>query len=80
MRMRGYHSAKDKLPGHEKGVLPNTFYYVPAPALERMNRFAPLQGAFFNREFPTSWRNLDVGVGNLPHVMEHRDMLPSVHR
>ena len=71
MRMRGYHSVKDQLPGYEKGLLLNSFYYVPAPALERMHRFAPLQGAFFNREFPTSWRDIDVGVGQLPHVMNH---------
>jgi len=71
MRMRGYFSVKEKLAGHEKGLLFDTFYYVPKPAMERMHRFAPLMGAFFNREFPTSWRDLDVGVGNLPHVMNH---------
>lgn len=71
VRMRGYHSVKYRLQGYEKGVLPDTFYYVPKPALNRTHRFAPVQGAFFNREFPTSWRDLDKGVGNLPHTMDH---------
>jgi hypothetical protein len=71
-RMRGYHSARDKLPGHEDGLLPNSYYYVPTDAVEVMHRYAPLQGAFFNREFPTSWRQIDYGIGKLPLLATDR--------
>jgi hypothetical protein len=27
-----------------------------------MHKYEPLLGAFFNREFPTSWRQIDLGV------------------
>ena len=70
--MRGYHSVRDKLPGHEDGLLPNSYYYVPKGQQLVMHKYAPLHGAFFNREFPTSWRQLDEGIGNLPQrVLDH---------
>lgn len=63
VRIRGYHSQNAKLPGWEQGLLPNTFYYVPKEHLKIMHHYSPLYGAAFNREFPTSWRNLDYSYG-----------------
>ena len=64
-RMRGYHSVKEKLPGHEDGALPNSYYYVPTGQKYVLHKYSPLYGAFFNREFPTSWRQIDRGIGSL---------------
>jgi len=68
-RMRGYHSLKDKAPGHEKGLLPTTYYYTPVENKYDMHKFAPLFGAMYNREFPTSWRDIDRSIGNLPRAL-----------
>jgi hypothetical protein len=65
MRLRGYHSIKDKAPGYEKGTLPTTYYYTPMAKQEEMGKFAPIDGAFFNREFPASWRDIDTGMREL---------------
>ena len=51
--MRGYHSVKDKAEGHEKGLLPTSYYYVTLPNKFATHKYAKLHGAFFNREFPT---------------------------
>jgi hypothetical protein len=61
-RLRGYHSTKQKWIGHEQGILNNSFYYVPMEKQYAMTKFAPVHGATFNREFPTSWRNLNQGI------------------
>jgi hypothetical protein len=66
--MRGYYSTKDKLPGFEKGLLPKSYYYVPVDKRMVMHEYAALHGAFYSREFPTSWRDLDKGIGNHPMV------------
>jgi GDP-fucose protein O-fucosyltransferase len=70
VRVRGYHSSKDMLAGHEKGLLPTTYYYVTKDKLKVMHEYTPLSGAFFNREFPTSWRDIDKGIGNHPTMEE----------
>lgn len=57
MRLRGYHNP------NPDGLLLDSYYYVPVNSARSMHRYAPLQGAFFNREFPTAWRQLDFGVG-----------------
>lgn len=64
-RMRGYHSVKNKLPGHEQGILPTSYYYATLNRKFTMHEYTPLSGAFFAREFPTSWRDIDKGVGEL---------------
>lgn len=61
-RMRGYHSVRDELPGHDDGTLPNTYYYVPTTQRNIMHKYSQLYGPFFNREFPTSWRQIDFGL------------------
>jgi hypothetical protein len=66
MRMRGYHASNHKEDGYEDGRLPNSFYYVPLQHKKTMDTYAAIHGAFFNREFPTSWRDLDASVGDVP--------------
>jgi len=68
MRIRGYHSVKDKAPGHEHGVLPTSYYYVTKDREYEMHKYAPLRGGFFNREFPTSWRDIDKGIAELASI------------
>lgn len=67
-RMRGYRSVKDKLPGYEDGVLPTSWYYVPNNRNDVLQRYVPLSNSFFAREFPTSWRGIDKGIGLLPQT------------
>ncbi|CAB9525784.1 GDP-fucose protein O-fucosyltransferase [Seminavis robusta] len=64
-RIRGYRSVKDKLPGYQDGTLPTSYYYAVPKKKFEMHEYAPLHGAFFNREFPTSWRDIDKGIGEL---------------
>jgi hypothetical protein len=62
MRIRGYHSVKDKAPGFEDGVLPNSFYYAMKEKKSVMHMYEPLKGGFFSREYPTSWRDINKGA------------------
>jgi len=62
-RMRGYHSVNDQAAGYENGVLPTSYYYVPTENVKAMHKYARLHGAFFNREFPVSWRGIDKSIG-----------------
>ena len=64
-RMRAYHAIKDKSPGYEQGVLPTSYYYVPQESRDVMRKYSVLHGAFFNREFPVSWKDIDKGVEEL---------------
>jgi hypothetical protein len=70
-RMRGYRSTKDKLPGFEQGILPTSYYYVPDDNNYKLalQQYVALQGSFFSREFPTSWRDINKGIGELPTVI-----------
>jgi hypothetical protein len=63
--MRAYHATNGKLEGYEKGLLPTSYYYVPLQAQSEMHRYAVVHGAFFNREFPVSWRDIDKGIQEL---------------
>ena len=65
MRLRGYHSTKDKAEGYEQGILPTTYYYTPKKNQLEMHHYSHIQGAFFNREFPASWRDIDKGIEEL---------------
>ena len=68
MRVRGYHSVKDKKPGHEDGILPDSYYYATIDKKLIMHTYTPLRGGFFNREFPTSWRDINKGIGMLQNT------------
>ena len=64
-RLRGYHSQKDKAPGYKDGTLPSSYYYATIDKKFELHKFAPLRGGFFNREYPTSWRDINKGIGML---------------
>ncbi|KAG7347763.1 GDP-fucose protein O-fucosyltransferase [Nitzschia inconspicua] len=69
-RIRGYHSVKDKQPGYKSGTLPTTYYYATISRKFEMHKYAPLRGGYFNREFPTSWRDIDKGIKALAERFE----------
>jgi hypothetical protein len=48
-----------------EGVLPTTYYYANLKNKYAMQEYEPLLGAFFNREFPTSWRQIDLSVDKM---------------
>jgi len=57
-RMRGYHSQKEKLPGHELGIL-KSYFYAPKKNKADMIKYFPLMGPLWGREFPVAWRDID---------------------
>jgi hypothetical protein len=61
-RMRGYHSDKDHLEGYEMGIL-DSYYYAWPSSKNAMRDFWPVKQAFYAREFPASWRDIDQGIG-----------------
>lgn len=63
---------KDKLPGHEQGTLPNSYYYATLNRKFEMHQYTPLSGGFFNREYPVSWREIDKGIGELTTLANER--------
>jgi hypothetical protein len=69
-RIRGYHSVNDKAPGYEQGELPTTYYYAPIDRKFAMHEYSPLKGGFFSREYPTSWRDINQGIGMLRTALE----------
>ena len=71
-RMRGYYSVKLKQPGYENGTLPTTYYYVTAEKTFQMHQYQPLSRGFFNREFPTSWRQIDEGIEKMANSASKR--------
>lgn len=63
-RLRGYHAQKDKLPGYEEGQI-ESYYYVPKSLesyREVMRSYVSVQQAFWQQEFPVSWRDLNHDV------------------
>ena len=65
-RMRGYHSQKDKADGWERGALHKSFYYTSAADKRNYEHYTPMHPAIYSREFPTSWRDIDRGIEELP--------------
>jgi len=64
-RLRGYRSQNDKAKGYEQGLLPTTYYYATLEKKFILHKYAPIRGGFFNREFPTSWREIDRSVADI---------------
>jgi hypothetical protein len=60
-RIRGYHSEKDNLDGSELGVI-DSYYYAPMEHKTKMIDFWPVKQVFYAREFPVSWRSIDLDV------------------
>jgi hypothetical protein len=63
-RLRGYHANKAKAPGYEDGVIAS-WYYAPFDHHDDMRKFYPVHQAFYNREFPASWRYIDRGIDEI---------------
>lgn len=69
-RLRGYHTQTNPTPGlsqelqsaHEGGKLPLTFYYALSEHKTKMHDYWPIKQAFYAREYPSSWRQLDFDV------------------
>jgi hypothetical protein len=62
--MRGYYSAKHKQEGYEEGIL-NSYYFVPKEKKQQMRKYRAVKLPIYMREFPTSWRDIDKGIGEL---------------
>jgi hypothetical protein len=66
MRLRGYHSQLKIADGgpnadaFAEGKLPHSFYYALPQHKTKMHDYWPVKKAFYAREFPASWRQLDV--------------------
>ena len=66
-RLRGYHANKQKTKGYEEGIVPS-YYYALEDRHYHMQTFYPVKRSFYAREFPTSWRLIDKGIGELAHL------------
>ena len=66
-RIRGYHALATNAPGASEGLLPTTYYFAPRSRMLEMQEFHEISGGFFQREYPIAWRNIDKGIGLLPH-------------
>ncbi|KAL3785875.1 hypothetical protein HJC23_008763 [Cyclotella cryptica] len=65
VRMRGYHSVRDKSQGYESGLLFNTYYYTGSKEKNLYQHYGPLMSPYYSREFPIAWRNIDYGIDEL---------------
>ena len=63
-RLRGYHADLAELPGYEDGII-NSYYYAMEDRFDHMRTFYPVKKEYFAREFPSSWRGIDKGIGEL---------------
>ena len=66
-RMRGYRSQKMKKKGWEMGTMHNSFYYTGEKEKNLYAHYDPVYGAVYQREFPTSWRDIDMGIDEIKH-------------
>lgn len=48
---------------YKQGRLPNSYYYALKVNKNRMHDYWPVKPVFYAREFPVSWRQLDMDVG-----------------
>lgn len=65
MRIRGHQSVSKKLAGYQDGVLPSSYYYVEEEHKFQMQKYVPVKVPFWSREFPTAWRDIDQGIGEM---------------
>jgi hypothetical protein len=61
-RLRGYHSQNEESEGYDMGLLPNSYYYALKEHKTKLHDYWPIKQAFYPREFPSSWRNLDFDL------------------
>lgn len=60
-RLRGYHADEEKLDGYLNGTI-NSWYYAVADRFDHMQQYYPVKRSFYAREFPTSWRQIDMSL------------------
>jgi hypothetical protein len=63
-RLRGYHANRAKLPGYDRGII-SSWYYVLETRYDFMRIFYPIKKPFHAREFPSGWRLIDAGIGEM---------------
>ena len=63
-RIRGYTNAKNKADGYEDGTM-KSWYFAPLEKKDEMQVYWPSRKPFYMREFPTCWRDIDRGIGDL---------------
>lgn len=63
-RMRGYHTNKLHK-GHHDGTLPNSWYFIPKERVHEMHEYHAVRLPIYMREFPTSWKDIDLGIKEL---------------
>jgi hypothetical protein len=63
-RLRGYHVDDHQEPGYKQGIIPTSWYYALRDRFDHMQQFWPVKKSFYAREFPTSWRLIDTGIGD----------------
>mmetsp|Transcript_25451 Transcript_25451/g.51839 ORF Transcript_25451/g.51839 Transcript_25451/m.51839 type:complete len:103 (-) Transcript_25451:41-349(-) len=63
-RMRGYHSQAESEDAVKAGQS-SSYYFVPKHFVDSVQRYKSVQGPFWAREFPVSWRDIDRGVDEL---------------
>lgn len=63
-RLRGYHSTKSKWEGYRNGALVNSFFYNfnREGKRDKMRTYHPPVHAWFFREYPLAWRDIDHDV------------------
>jgi hypothetical protein len=60
--LKGYHADAKRSLNYEQGVS-NSWYYVMKDRYDAMQSYQPIKQSFWAREFPTSWRLIDTGIG-----------------
>ena len=60
-RIRGYYSTKHRFPGYRNGII-DSWYFTPEEFKEEMRKYMSVRLPLYMREFPTAWRNIDLGV------------------
>ena len=63
-RIRGYHSVNDKQEGYELGHL-QSYYFLPEDKKFQMTKYHAVKEPLYMREFPTGWRDIEKGIGEL---------------
>jgi GDP-fucose protein O-fucosyltransferase len=72
-RLQGYHMAQEHAPGVKEGSIATWPYIYPDPAdFSYMRRYHPLVKPLWKREFPTCWRELDMGMADFHHEVKSR--------
>jgi hypothetical protein len=69
-RLRGYHSTKYKWEGYRDGALVNSFFYNfnHEGKRDKMRTYHPPVHAWFFREYPIAWRDIDHDVDEADFV------------